>query len=156
MLRMVLAVAMGAALLAVATPAVETARVSVSDGQVAGELDRLDAAAERLARNDPPPHGTAGAKRVLTLEIPRESWSRAGVDRLTLREGADSADGEPLDGAVVARWRVAGGTERVRHLPQVASVGSDAGSGLTLGGGRQRLVLELQPDGSVLLRRPDV
>lgn len=142
MLRVVLTVAMASTLLAISMPAVETARVQHSDERVATEVERVTSTAERLAtRNDLPPPNTDGARRELTLRLPSDSFGTAGLDVMTVR----TADRAEYSGVV--RWRVDGGTEQVRH---VTAVDLDVAGKLTLqGGGRHRLRLVHQPDGSV-------
>lgn len=148
MLRVVLAVAMAAALLAASLPAVETARVHYGDEQTVGELEALEAAATTLAeRNDPPPPGVAGPRRTVTLSLPEGTWSAAGLERLRIDPDTRSESYTPV------RWRVDGGTGQTRQLRgNLTTVESKP---LAIDdGGRQRLVLELRADGSVRLGRP--
>jgi hypothetical protein len=144
MLRVVLAVALAVALLAIAVPAVETARVQYSDQRIASEFEALETVAETLReRNDPPPKGTSGARTVTTLRLPTKGWASAGVDRLTIAENG------------TVRWRVSGGSEQTRHLSAVEF--RPVGGELRLdSGGRHRLVLQIQPDESVRVERADV
>lgn len=132
MLRVVLVVAITAALLAVVVPAMESAAIERADTAVRAELDRLESATTRLARhNDPTPHGP-GARTELTLRLPEESWGSAGVERLALPR-------EDRPGSVV-RWRVSGGAERTRRLSGPPVVADDLDS---LGSGRVRVRLVL-------------
>lgn len=134
MLRVVLAVTLAAALVAVAAPVVETARVDHANAAVAAELDRLDGAARTLSdRNDAPPPGVAGARRVLTLHLPSRSWGSAGLARLSI----------PGTGAEENRssWRVEGGRVR-RYEASLPLRGRDGPLRLT-DGGTTRLVLTL-------------
>lgn len=149
MLRVVLAVAMASALLAVSTPAVESARVQHSDERVSGEIERIErTAAQVAARNDPPPPNTDGARRKLTVRLPENTFGTAGLD--TLRIPATTTQTE----SVTVRWRVDGGTKQVRH---VTAAKLDTEGTLTLReGGRHRLCLVLQPDGSVRIERADL
>lgn len=148
MLRVVLAVAMTATLLAVGLPAVETARVQYSDERIDAELDRIDAAATTLReRNDPPPPGSAGPRRTVTLALPENAWSTAAVEHLTLDARNATASYTPV------RWRVSGGTRQTQRLHSVFETG---GLLQIRSGGRHRLVLQLQADGSVWIERPDV
>jgi hypothetical protein len=148
MLRVVLAVAMTATLLAVGLPAVETARVQYSDERVAAELDRIDAAATTLReRNDRPPPGSAGPRRTVTLVLPENAWSTAAVKHLTLDARNATASHTPV------RWRVSGGTQQTQRLH---STFETDGLLRIKSGGRHRLILQLQADGSVRIERPDV
>jgi hypothetical protein len=88
MLRVVLAVALTAALLAIAFPAVESARVQHSDQRIASELESLETVGRSLAeQNDPPPAGTTGARTEMTLRLPTKGWGSAGNVRFVI--GAD-------------------------------------------------------------------
>ena len=135
MLRVVLAVAVAAALVGIAAPVVETARVDRANAAAAAELDRLDSAAETLRdRNDVPPPGVTGARRVLTLHLPSRSWGSAGLARLSI-PGADAEDDR-------ISWRVDGGRVR-RYDASVPLVARDGPLRLN-DGGRRRLVLSLR------------
>lgn len=145
MLRVVLAVAMAAALLAASLPAVDTARVHHGDERTVGELDALEAAATTLAeRNDPPPPGVAGPRRTVTLSLPEGTWSAAALERLHI---------DPIDRSesyTPVRWRVDGGTSQTRQLRANITTGERL---VIEDGGQQRLVLELRSDGRVHLGR---
>jgi hypothetical protein len=154
MLRVVVAVALAVALLGVAMPAVDSARVDHADARVATALDRLAATAERLrARNDPSPPGTAGARRMITLHLPGPSWASARLE--TLSVPATTAGRGP-SGRGTVTWRVEGGGRRTRVL-SAPVVGPDGG--LTVrGGGSRQLVVELVREGGravVRIRRPE-
>lgn len=112
MLRAVLAVAVAVALLGVALPAVDRAAVGRGQSLLAGDVERLVRAVERLAADsDPVPPGARGARVVVALRLPRRSWTTAPVDYVTVgaaRRG-DAPDGRGRD---VVAYRVAGGHER--------------------------------------------
>ncbi|WP_436934877.1 DUF7311 family protein [Halovenus marina] len=144
MLRVVLAVSLAVALFAIAVPAVETARVQYSDQRIASEFETLETVAKTLQeRNDPPPAGTSGARTTMILRLPTKGWASADIDRLTV-----------VDTGTV-RWRVSGGSEQTRHLSAV-DLRPVAGSLQLHDGGRHRLVLQMQPDGSIRVKRADV
>jgi hypothetical protein len=130
--RVVLAVALAAALVAVALPAVEEARESRR-----GALAR-DAAADLrasirslLARDDPVPPGGRGARRIVVVRVPAGD---AAV-RIGVREGRSDAVG----------WRAGDRSGRLPVGVDVRVAGRDGGAaGLTLrdqGHHRLRLVL---------------
>lgn len=154
MLRVVVAVALGVALLGASMPAVDTARVDHAEARVEAEIDGLAGTAQRLQeRNDPSPPGVPGAQRTVTLHLPGPSWGSASLDYLSIPGPA--ADGEMSDHNTVT-WRVAGGRRVTRRLP-APIVGP--GDGLRVeGGGSRRVVIELtRHDGKpvVLARRPE-
>jgi len=136
MLRVVVAVALAVALLGVAMPVVETARVEHADARVGAELDELIATATLLEeRNDPAPPGVDGARRTVVLSFPGPSWATASVDSLVVPGPAD----QQPPGTIT--WRVAGGHESTRYA-SVPLVGPPGGFVLKRGG-RQEVVLEL-------------
>lgn len=152
MLRVVVAVALAAALLGASMPAVDTARVDHAEAKMAAEVDRLAAAAERLReRNDPSPPGVPGARTEVRLHLPGSSWGTASLDYLSIPGAvADSGGANYTE----ITWRVEGGRRTTRKL-STPLVGS--GGGLRLeGDGSRRVVLELtRRDGepAVLARR---
>ena len=151
MIRVVLAVAVGAALLAAAVPAVETVRVSHADARLSGAVDRVEAAARSLAERNDAVTAPGGARRVLTLHLPRGTWGTAGVEHFAVRP-------HPLGNRTVVRWRVGGGETVERRLDAVAI--EPTGDGFTRrDGGRLRVrlvlldrgeerVVRLSPDGT--------
>lgn len=145
MLRVLLAVAMTAALLAVSMPAVDTARIEHSNGRIATELTHVETtAAELAARNDPPPPGTDGARRELTLRLPEATVGSAGVERLVVRPATGTRP-------AVFEWRVADGTAQVRHVTDTTLHVSEP---LRFHeGGRHRIVLVHQHDNTVRVER---
>lgn len=136
MIRVVLAVLVGAALLAVALPAVDAAGADHSDALARHEAGRLATTLDAFTRHaDPVQNASASARRVLTLRLPRASWGDAGVARFRV------VAGDP--GAVC--WRVRDGPTGRLYLP-VAVVTRDpapsaAPDALSLGAGRVRLRL---------------
>lgn len=151
MLRVVVAVALAAALLGVSIPVIQEARLNHADARVATEIDGLVATAERLhERNDPAPPGVSGARRTVRLHLPGPSWSSARLDFLSVPETSDRGEGGTV------RWRVDGGRE-VRRGVSTPLVGPEGGL-ILRGGGSRTLVLELTRRGGevvVLVRRPE-
>jgi hypothetical protein len=127
--RLLVAVTVAAALLAVSLPAIETAR---SDRTVAN-LDRAaerveDAGASLLADDDP----DAGARRVVTVSLPAESLTAARVDRFAVACRDDCA----------VRYRLRNGRESTHRL-QSAPIQTPDGPVAFSKPGRHRLVLGL-------------
>lgn len=133
MYRAVLAVVLAAALVGAAAPGIDQARRTATDATVSDQLAALDAAAQRLAATDDPVAGP-GARRVVSLRIPDETWTDAGVDRVTLRWTED--------GGAVAAWARADGT----HQQTLDAPLRPAGEVLRLGPGRHVLRLRLGGD----------
>ncbi|MFT4923559.1 MAG: hypothetical protein ACI8XM_002786 [Haloarculaceae archaeon] len=156
MLRVVVAVVLAGALLAVSLPVVETARIDHAETRVATALDRLDVRATRLDdRNDPTRPGLSGARRTLTLHLPSRSWGSAGLDYLAIPgpDGEIPRQGASADARIT--WRVTGGN-RSAHRPSLRLVGPEGGL-LVRQGGTRRVVLTLaRVDGqrTVVVSRP--
>lgn len=141
MLRTVLAVLLAAALLGVALPVVDAARVAHADSQVQTELESLErAAADLRAESDPTEPGVGGARVERTVVLPGPGWGTASVERVEI----------PAEPGATVRWRVdSGSTHQFRpSVPLVAPP-----DGLTLReSGRHHLRLELQRrDGQVVV-----
>lgn len=159
MLRVVLAVVLAAALLSVTLPAVETASRDTANARLAAGAERVTAAAADLHEREDVVRDGPGARRVVTVLVPAESWWSARVDYVAVG-GRPTADG--ADRTAVA-WRVRGSSERTRRVPGVRVVGdgaaADGSAPLVLESpGRHRLVLELTVrDGrrTVVVRRLD-
>jgi hypothetical protein len=151
MLRVVLAVLTAGALLAVATPAVQSVRVDHAGAQVAAELDELERAGRLLSdRNEPAPgEDVPGARRVVTVSLPDRTWGQAEIEYLRLQP--PTASGESTPGGGQAVWRVAGGTVHRRVLLSGDLVGPP--DGLELGPGRHRLRLRFGADGRIRVDR---
>lgn len=155
MIRLVLAVALAAALLATAAPALDAARTARTERLVAGDLDRIEAAAAELAREESPAEpGEPGPCRALTLSLPTGSPTAAPVDYVALGGRPDhdgSANADARDRDVIAS-KIDGGRRRVRRVG-VELRAADRTDGewrvapdarpLVLGGGTHRLVLRL-------------
>ncbi len=145
MLRVVLVVVLTTALLGVAMPTVEDAREAAARETLATQLDRLDRTAQRLLeRNDVPPPGVAGPRRVVTLSLPGRTWGNAGLDWLWLPAANDTSP----------TWQVRGGSSHVWR-PSAPII---ARENLTIrDGGRIRLVLTARRTGAgpaVVVSRP--
>lgn len=145
MLRVVVVVLMAVSLLAVAMPVVEDARKAAARQTITAELDRLDRVAERLlGRNDLPPPGVDGPRRVVTLSIPTRTWGNAGLDWFRI-----PPDDPPA-------WQVGGGEPQVWR-PTAPILARDD---LEIrDGGRVRLVLTGRRTDTgpvVVVSRPDL
>lgn len=153
MLRVVIAVALAAALLATTMPALETAQRQRTATQLAGEADRLATAVADLRAREQATVGP-GARRVVTVRIPQRDWTHAGTRYLAIG-GRPGATGAAQDGAAFA-WRVDGGDEQWRHVPglRVVPVETCGGRPIRLREpGTHRIALELAwRDGERLIR----
>lgn len=148
MLRTALAVLVGVALLGVALPAVDDARVGHADSQVRTELEHLETAAMELqSESDPAVPGAPGARIERTVVLPGHSWGKAGLERLTI----------PADRNGSVQWRVAGG--RPKSLEPTPPLVAPPDGLLLRDAGRHRLTLSLERrDGQqvVVVTRADV
>lgn len=147
--RVAVAVALAAALLAVSLPEIERARVDHADARIAAEVDRLERVATALAAdNDLVPDGGTPARTHLTLHLPERSWGASGTEAVRI---------PPPDADADVVWRATDGETRQRTVPDVELAGPP--DGLVLGeGGRHRLLAELRrsEDGrTVRVRRPE-
>lgn len=148
MLRTALAVLVGAALLGLALPVVDDARVGHADSQVRTELGHLETAAEHLrSESDPAAPGAPSARVERTVVLPAQSWGNAELDRLRIPASVNES----------IRWRVAGGQTQTRHPTPPLVAPPD---GLTLRDrGRHRLTLSLERrdgDTVVVVSRADI
>lgn len=84
MIRVVVSVLLGVALLAASLPAVEHAAEERSDAQVRAAIDDVDVAAAELARSEEAVPGTAGARRVVTVDVPAKGLAAAEVTHVTV------------------------------------------------------------------------
>lgn len=142
MLRTVLAVVLGVAMLGLVAPVADGARVAHAESQVRTEVETLErAAADLRAESDATRPGVAGAGVERTVVLPGPDWGAASIERITIPAEADGSG---------IHWRVSGGTtRRVRTSPPLVA----PPDGLTLReSGRHRLRLELQRrDGEVVV-----
>jgi len=128
--RIVLAVALAAALLATSVPAIDQGRVAHSDAVLDREADRLATGVAALAARS-----GAGGRWIVAVRVPARSWGHAG-GRLV------------IDDAV--RWRAAGGRTGTERLPVPVADGIE----LTAPG-RHRLAVRLveRDDGRAIVVR---
>lgn len=102
--RVLLAVTIATALLAVSLPAAEAVRTDRSAAAMDRTADRIDAAGHSLLAAD---EAEAGARRVVTVSLPSASLTAAGVDRFAVSCGEHCA----------VRYRLRGGTTHVHRAP---------------------------------------
>jgi hypothetical protein len=150
--RVVLAVVLASALLAVALPAVDGARTGNADRAVRGELLAVERGASSLVAGEETTPG-AGARRSVPVTLPGASWGRVSVDSVTFH-GGSAASAPPRRGRVT--YRLDGRDERTATVD--APLWTPDGPVTLRGTGRHRLVLELvRVDGRrvVVVRLPD-
>lgn len=133
--RLVLAVALATALVASALVPLDDARRERGAAVVADQASAIERRAATLLERDDPTEG-AGARRIVTLDLPARSWTSARVDRLTLRPGTDAT--RPR-----ITWRVVGGRTHTRRLPNVPLATEDGTPLVVRGPGLHRLTLSL-------------
>jgi len=83
-LRVVLCVALAVALLAVAVPAVENAAEGRTASALRDDAAQLERAANALFTAENAAVGAGGARRQVTVRLPRPSWTSAGVDHVAI------------------------------------------------------------------------
>jgi len=83
-IRVLLAVALTAALLAASLPAVESAAADRTAASLDRDIDALQRAGESLLAEDDP-----GARRIVTISLPHRSLTAAGVESFSVECHAD-------------------------------------------------------------------
>lgn len=132
MLRAVLAVLVIAAILAVSQPVIQGGRQDHAVTLLAGEVDDLTDAARDLVRTDEAVAGP-GARRIVTVELPKPGRFSAGANYVEVDGGQPST----------IEWAVDGGAAQRRVVEDVHFV-TQNGEPLRLeGGADRRLVLSL-------------
>lgn len=147
MIRLVVAVALAVATLAVAAPAVDHARAARAADDVAAFGDRLDRAGRSLAAtNDAAASGRAATRRV-GLALPRASWTTASPAFVAV----GGRPGGPGNRSVLAYAPPASPT-RLRALSLPVPVRTPAGPVVFRGGGRRAVSIALVAgsDGPIL------
>lgn len=147
MIRVVLAVALAFALVAVAAPAIDHAAAVRTDERVASDVSSLDRAATSLvASEELPPPNEPGPRRIVTVSLPADSPTTAPVDYVAVGATGstleDASPPSPREASVVA-YRLEGGPERVTSVD--APLRTADGDPLVLRGtGDRTLVLSLE------------
>jgi len=102
--RVALAVLLAAVLLAAVGPAVQDARRERAVGAVEADLAAVESAARSLAATDAAVGGVDGARRVVTVRVPRASATSAAVRYVAVGAvpGRDAGDGPNGDVVAVA------------------------------------------------------
>ncbi len=153
MIRVVLAVLLAASVLAVALPAVDDARTTRTSGAMASAAERVSRAGRALVAGDDPTAPTVpGARRVVTVRVPADSWGQRGLQSVTIRgeRGGATATDATRGGATAT------GTTRFDLADSSGRVDAALTYRLS-GGGRRRLPLAVEgasvrtPDGPVVL-----
>lgn len=102
--RVLLAVTIAAALLAVSLPAVEAVRTERTAATMDRTAGRIETAGSSLLAED---EAEAGARRVVTVSLPPASLTATGVDRFAVACGTSCA----------VSYRLRGGGSHVKRLP---------------------------------------
>lgn len=127
--RVLVAVTVAVALLAVSLPAVETTRGDRTAAKLDRAAERVGSAGASLLADDEP---DAGARRVVTVSLPSKSLTTAGVDRFAV---------SCRDGCAV-RYRLGSGREVTNRLASVPLATPDGPVAFSKAG-THRLVLGL-------------
>lgn len=132
MLRAVLAILVIAAIVAVSQPVIQGGRQDHAATLLAGEVDGLTDAARDLVRTDEAVAGP-GARRIVTVELPKPGRFSAGANAVEIDGGQPST----------IEWVVDGGTTHRRVLEDVRFRTAEDESLRLEGTGEQRVVLSL-------------
>lgn len=106
--RVVLAVVLASALVAVALPPLDDARRERAATVVTDQVESIERTADALVSTDEPTDGV-GARRVVTLRVPARQWTSAGVERVSFAPVGTGDHGR-------VSWRVHGGRTSSRSL----------------------------------------
>lgn len=111
--RLVLAVVLGMALIAVSLPAIESVRTMRAETAADTAVSDIRRAMDSLTQSDPTADIT-GARRALTVTLPQEAIGRAAVEWLAIG-GVPNRTGpvEPVGGDVIS-YQIAGVVHVVR------------------------------------------
>jgi len=119
MLRVVVAIVLAVALLAVSLPALETARHDHSEQRVSAALDRLTATVQDVhAREAAVGEGMDGARRVVTVRLPARTWTDAGIEYLAIGAHPDRHGVDETNESTFV-WQVTGNEPRERRLTDI-------------------------------------
>ena len=118
MLRVVVAIVLASALVAASVPGVEIAARERTEATLTAEADRLRTAIADLRNRESAVGSNAGARRIVTVEIPARSRTNAGESTLALG-GVPGQTEQYGEFAVDLAWRVDGGAVTARRLPGV-------------------------------------
>jgi hypothetical protein len=141
--RIALAVVLAAALLGVALPAVDAGRGERTATAVESSAERIARTAAHLrAVEDPTPPDVPGARAVVTVDVPAQSWDAAGVAYVAV----GGSPGAPGDRGVVA-YRVRG--RQSRTVPLDVAVRTPDGPVAFRTAGEHRVALSLVRDDGV-------
>lgn len=140
MIRLVLSVALAAALLAAVGPGLDGARAAQSGDRLDRDVDALVGAATGLASEDATRRSVPGARRTVTVVVPGRAWTEAHVDFLAVGCRAADCDADAIS------YRVRGRATRRVHLSGVHLRTPDGAVVLTEPG-RHRLRLALRSEG---------
>lgn len=116
MLRAVLAVVLSVALLGVATPVVEDARVQRSSHLVEGELSRVAERTIGLAATEETGPGAA-PRRVVALSLPSGEFVTAPIDYVAIGGVPDCRTPRDTERSDVVAYKLRGADAHVRTVP---------------------------------------
>lgn len=152
-LRTVLAVVLGAALLAAATPAIEYARADRTDAQLRDSVTSIERALDSLSDDETTPESVDGARRTVTVTIPERSWTTTDVEYVRIEtapgDGSTTTDRSSafrtsVDGLSV-HYRIGDRSEQTVRVTAPVRVDTADGAPIRLtSSGSHALVLQLE------------
>ena len=115
MIRTVLAVFLALTLLSLSVAALDHGATVRTERGLEADLATLEAEATALLEDEErPPTGEPGPQRVVTITLPAESPTAAGVDYVTVGDSLDAST--DTDDRPIVAYRLEGGPERVVHV----------------------------------------
>lgn len=148
MIRVVLAVVVTAALVGLATPAIEAGATAASEQRVERQIGVIEAAAVDLyTREAIAPEGNERARRVRSLRFPSRGLASRPLTAFRIDGGADGPGSR-------VRYRIAGGTATTVRLdaPVVDPDGGPVDLGAVSGEQTVVLALDRTPSGRRVVR----
>lgn len=143
MIRVVVAAVLTVATLAAALPAIDDARATATDGEVAGAIDRIERAGQALATSeDATPTRSRAARRLVDFRIPPPSLTTARPSFVAV----GGRPGGPGNRSLVA-YGVGSSPTRLRGLSLPVPVRTPDGPVVFEATGRHAVSLALVADG---------
>lgn len=151
MIRLLLAAAVTAALLATALPAVEDARANRVAASLDADADRMVRAVESLAYGEDPTQSRSTApRRTVRVTVPARSWTAADVSYVAVGGRPEAEGSRP-----VLTYAFSGGRETERRLSLPVPLRTPDGPVVVRDSGTHALSLSLlsRPEGPVVVVR---
>ena len=154
MIRTILAVVLALAIVSLSMPAIDRVATVGTERGLEADLATLEAeAVELLEEEERPPAGDPGPQRVVTITLPAESPTTAGVDYVAVGDSLEATT-DTADRPIVT-YRIEGGPERIVHVD--APIEPAGGEAIVLRGSGDRdlrLTLEYEAGERVVVAEP--